>query len=158
MRCFDRPSGQNQGSSIRLPRRTPTFRPAKQFTFDAALGTGRRQTGEAIGAQANTAKYLAAEAAFEAADVAVQAHGGCGVAREYDVERYFREARLTRLVPITQELALNYMGEQRARTSAVVLTMPGNDYTSRTTTLDTGKPSNDAKDYHDFTDRTYIHT
>jgi acyl-CoA dehydrogenase len=56
-------------------------------------------------------KYLAAEAAFEAADAAVQAHGGFGVAREYDVERYQREARLTRLVPITQQLALNFIGE-----------------------------------------------
>lgn len=55
------------------------------------------------------AKYLAAEVAFEA-DVAVQAHGGFEVAREYDVERYFREARLTRLVPITQRLVLNYLG------------------------------------------------
>jgi acyl-CoA dehydrogenase len=51
------------------------------------------------------------DAAFEAADAAVQTHGGFGVAREYDVERYFREARLTRLVPITQELVLNYVGE-----------------------------------------------
>jgi acyl-CoA dehydrogenase len=56
-------------------------------------------------------KVLAAEAAFEAADAAVQTHGGFGIAREYDVERYFREARLTRLVPITQQLALNFIGE-----------------------------------------------
>jgi acyl-CoA dehydrogenase len=62
------------------------------------------------GVHANTAKYLAAEAAFEAADIAVQAHGGFGVAREYDVERYMREARLTRLVPIAQELVLNFLG------------------------------------------------
>jgi hypothetical protein len=51
-------------------------------------------------------------AAFEAADAAVQTHGGFGVAREYDVERYLREARLTRLVPVTQQLALNYLGER----------------------------------------------
>jgi len=66
----------------------------------------------AAGAEANVAKYLAAEAAFEAADAAVQTHGGFGVAREYDVERYFREARLTRLVPVTQQLALNFLGER----------------------------------------------
>lgn len=58
------------------------------------------------------AEYLAAEGAFEAADAAVQTHGGFGVAREYDVERYFREARLTRLVPVTEQLALNYLGER----------------------------------------------
>ena len=64
-----------------------------------------------LGAYANAAKFLAADAAYEAADAAVQTHGGFGIATEYDVERYFREARLTRLVPITQQLALNYLGE-----------------------------------------------
>lgn len=82
---------------------------AKRFTFDAAVRTDDDR--RAVGERANTAKYLAAEAAFDAADAAVQAHGGRSVAREYDVERYFREARLARLVPITQELALNYLGE-----------------------------------------------
>lgn len=57
------------------------------------------------------AKYLSAEAAFEAADAAVQTHGGRGVAHAYDVKRYFREARLTRLVPSMEELVLNYLGE-----------------------------------------------
>nr|WP_264556231.1 acyl-CoA dehydrogenase family protein [Halocatena marina] len=82
---------------------------AKSFTFDAAGRTDDAQS--VVGTRANTAKYLTAEAAFDAADTAVQAHGGRGVARAYDAERYFREARLTRLVPITQELALNYLGE-----------------------------------------------
>ena len=63
------------------------------------------------GEQANTAKYLAAEACFAAADAAVQTHGGFGYAREYHVERYFREARLQRLAPIPQEMVLNYVAE-----------------------------------------------
>jgi len=60
---------------------------------------------------ANIAKYLAAEASFAAADQALQTHGGMGYATEYDVERYFREARLARLAPISQEMVLNYLAE-----------------------------------------------
>jgi acyl-CoA dehydrogenase len=57
------------------------------------------------------AKYLAADAAFQAADRAVQTHGGFGYASEYHVERYFREARLQRLAPLPQEMILNYLSE-----------------------------------------------
>lgn len=75
------------------------------------MATRTHEERSVVGASANTAKYLAAEAAFTAADATVQTHGGRGIAREYDVERYLREARLTQLVPITQELGLNYIGE-----------------------------------------------
>ena len=61
--------------------------------------------------QANTAKYLAAEAAFRATDQAIQTLGGFGYAKEFHVERYFREARLMKIAPITQEMALNYLAE-----------------------------------------------
>jgi acyl-CoA dehydrogenase len=61
---------------------------------------------------ANTAKYLAAEAAFFAADQAVQTHGGLGYATEYHVERYWREARLQRLVPVSQEMTCNFVAQQ----------------------------------------------
>jgi acyl-CoA dehydrogenase len=57
------------------------------------------------------AKYLAAEAGFFAADRAVQTHCGYGYAKEYHVERYFREARVLRLGPVSQELILAYLGE-----------------------------------------------
>lgn len=107
---FDRPIGKNQAIQHPLAAGFSRVQAAKQFTFTAATQTDT-QDSKAVGAWANTAKYLASEATFEAADAAVQTHGGRGVAREYDVERYFREARLTRLVPITQELALNYLGE-----------------------------------------------
>ncbi len=107
---FDRRIGANQAIQHPLAAAHSRVQAAKLYTYDAARRTEADR--ETVGARANTAKYLAAEAAFEAADAAVQTHGGRGVAREYDVERYFREARLTRLVPITQELALNYIGER----------------------------------------------
>ena len=106
---FGRAIGTNQAIQHPLAAAFARVQAAKQFTFDAATRTDDEQ--KTVGVSANTAKYLAAEACFDAADAAVQTHGGRGIAREYDVERYFREARLTRLVPITQELALNYLGE-----------------------------------------------
>ncbi|NEU58651.1 acyl-CoA dehydrogenase family protein [Halorussus sp. MSC15.2] len=106
---FGRPVGKNQSIQHPLADAHARVQAAKQMTYDAADATGG--SSEEIGARANMSKYLAAEACFEAADAAVQTHGGFGVATEYDVERYFREARLTRLVPITQQLALNYIGE-----------------------------------------------
>jgi len=108
---FGRPIGRNQAIQHPLAEAYMQLHAAKQLTYDAASRAGDAPR-ERVGVLANTAKYLAAEAAFEAADAAVQTHGGFGVAREYDVERYFREARLTRLVPITQQLALNYVAER----------------------------------------------
>ena len=67
--------------------------------------------GLPCGAEANMAKWLAADAAFDAADQAVQTHGGFGYAREFHVERYWREARIMRLAPISQEMILNYVTE-----------------------------------------------
>jgi len=106
---FDRKIGKNQAIQHPLAEAYAQLQAAKQIVYNAAdqlEQSSKRDTG----IHANMAKYLAAEAAFEAADTAVQTHGGFGVAREYDVERYLREARLTRLVPITQQLALNYIG------------------------------------------------
>lgn len=68
--------------------------------------------GEHCGAEANAAKYLAAEAGFDACDASLQAHGGFGYAREYHIERLWREARLFRLAPISQEMVLNYLSER----------------------------------------------
>ena len=61
------------------------------------------------GEQANMAKLLAADAGYAAADAAMQTHGGMGYAKEYDVERYWREARLMRIAPVSQEMVLNYI-------------------------------------------------
>jgi acyl-CoA dehydrogenase len=61
--------------------------------------------------EANAGKYLAAEAGFFAADAALTVHGGYGYGKEFHVERYFREARLMKIAPISQEMVLNYMAE-----------------------------------------------
>jgi len=108
---FGGPIGANQAIQHPLAEAYADLLAAKKVIYDAADRLDGLDRTEA-GAEANVAKYLAAEAAFEAADAAVQTHGGFGVAREYDVERYLREARLTRLVPVTQQLALNYLGER----------------------------------------------
>lgn len=106
---FGRKIGKNQAIQHPLAEAFAQVQAAKQVVYNAADQIHKVDRNEA-GIQANMAKYLAAEAAWKAADVAVQTHGGFGIAREYDVERYLREARLTRLVPITQELALNFLG------------------------------------------------
>jgi acyl-CoA dehydrogenase len=109
---FDRPIGKNQSIQHPLAEAYMNLQAAKHVTFGAARAVDDdEESSKHIGARANTAKFLSAKACFEAADAAVQTHGGFGVAREYDVERYFREARLTRLVPITQQLVLNYVSE-----------------------------------------------
>jgi acyl-CoA dehydrogenase len=109
---FGRPVGANQAVQHPLAEAHVRLGAAKCLVHSGAARADRADADRAeVGVHANAAKYLAADACFEAADAAVQAHGGRGVAREYDVERYLREARLTRLVPVTQELALNYLGE-----------------------------------------------
>lgn len=108
---FGRPIGQNQAIQHPLAEAYARVHAAKQMVYSAASAVENEADAKIIGARANISKFLAADAAFEAADAAVQTHGGFGVAREYDVERFFREARLTRLVPITQQLVLNFIGE-----------------------------------------------
>lgn len=103
---FDRPIGQNQGLAFPLAEAQMRLDAAKLMTLKAAE---LYDAGLKCGREANTAKYLAADAAFNAADRAVQTMGGYGYAAEYDVERYFREARIFRLAPISQELVLAYV-------------------------------------------------
>ena len=76
-------------------------------------GSGGRQIdrNEPCGEEANTAKYLAAEAGFLAADRAMQTFGGLGYATEYNVERYWRESRVIRIAPVSQEMTLNYLAQ-----------------------------------------------
>ncbi|GGL65937.1 acyl-CoA dehydrogenase family protein [Halocalculus aciditolerans] len=108
---FDEQIGSNQAIQHPLAEAHAQTQAAKGMVYSAASAANDSANAKDVGARANMSKFLAAKAAFEAADAAVQTHGGFGIAREYDVERYFREARLTRLVPITQQLALNYIGE-----------------------------------------------
>ena len=105
---FDRPIGQNQGLAFPLADARMRLRGAELAVRDASA---RYDNGLPCGEAANTAKYLAAEAGYLAADRALQTHGGMGYATEYDVERYWREARLMRIAPVSQEMVLNYVSE-----------------------------------------------
>ena len=105
---FNRPIGMNQGIQFPLAEAFTQLEAAELMARKAAWLYDR---GEACGKEANMAKFLCAEAGFEAADRAVQTLGGFGYAKEYDVERYFREARLMRIVPVSQEMILAYIGE-----------------------------------------------
>ena len=105
---FDRPIGQNQGIAFPLAEALTRLDAARLMARQAAW---LYDTGRPCGREANMAKFLCADAGFAAADVAVQTHGGMGYAKEYHVERYFREARLMRLAPISQEMVLNYVAQ-----------------------------------------------
>jgi len=105
---FGRPIGQNQ--SIQHPLADARMR-LDAAELMAQKAAWLHDNGLPCAAEANTAKYLAGEASFLAADRALQTHGGYGYAREYHVERYFREARLMRIAPISEEMILNYMAE-----------------------------------------------
>ncbi len=107
-RVFDRPIGANQGIQFPLARAYAHLRAADLMRYRAAeLYDG----GERCGAEANMAKLLAADAAWEAANACLQTHGGFGFAREYDVERKFRETRLYQVAPISTNLVLAYLGQ-----------------------------------------------
>jgi acyl-CoA dehydrogenase len=103
---FDRPIGKNQAIAFPLARAHMELQAAALVIADAAW---RYDRGLPCGEQANTAKFLAAEAGYQAADQAVQTLGGMGYASEYHVERYWREARLMRLAPVSQEMVQNYV-------------------------------------------------
>ena len=106
---FGRPIGQNQGLAVPLADSHARLRAAELVVREASW---RYDHGLPCGEQANLAKYLAADAAFDAADRALQTHGGFGYAKEYDVERYWREARLMRIAPVSQEMVLNYVSSK----------------------------------------------
>jgi acyl-CoA dehydrogenase len=105
---FDRPIGMNQGVAFPLAEALMRLDAAELTARHAAW---RYDNGLSCAREANTAKYLCAEAGFQAADQAIQTHGGMGYAKEYHVERYFREARLMRLAPVSQEMVLNHVSQ-----------------------------------------------
>lgn len=105
---FDRPIGKNQGIAFPLATAVTQLDAADLMTRKAAWLLDNNMP---CGKEANMAKWLAAEAGFYAADCAIQTHGGFGYAREYHVERYWREARLMKLAPISQEMILNFVSE-----------------------------------------------
>jgi acyl-CoA dehydrogenase len=105
---FGRPIGQNQGIQFPIARAHMQLAAARLMRDRAAALFDR---GDACGAEANTAKYLASEAAWEAANVAMTTFGGYGMAADYDVERKFRECRLHLVAPISNNLILSYVGQ-----------------------------------------------
>lgn len=105
---FGRLIGANQAIAHPLAQAHMQLKAAMQM---AALAAWRYDNGLECGEQANTAKYLAAEASYFAADQALQTHGGLGYASEYHVERYWREARLQRIAPVSQEMTCNFIAQ-----------------------------------------------
>ncbi|MFO0186791.1 MAG: acyl-CoA dehydrogenase family protein [Alphaproteobacteria bacterium] len=106
---FGRPIGPNQGIQHPLARVWAQLEAAGLLTMKAAA---LYDAGRDCGAEANAAKYLAAEAGFAAAEAAVLTHGGMGYAQEYQVERYFRESMIPRIAPVSRELILSHIAEK----------------------------------------------
>ena len=105
---FDRPIGQNQGIQFPLADSYARLAAAEQIAIKAAW---LYDQGKPCGAESNMAKYLGGDAGFQATDRAVQTHGGFGYAAEFMVERYFRESRLMRIAPISENLILAQLAE-----------------------------------------------
>jgi acyl-CoA dehydrogenase len=105
---FGRPIGQNQGVQFPLARAYVELEAADMMCRRAAA---RFENGEECGADANMAKLLASEATWNAAEASLQTHGGFGFAREYGIERKWREARLYQVAPISTNLILSHVGQ-----------------------------------------------
>jgi acyl-CoA dehydrogenase len=109
---FDRPIGQNQAIAHPLAMAWAKLEAAEAMCLKAAW---LFDSGQPCGAESNTAKLLAAEAGFEACDAALQTHGGYGYAKEFHVERLWREVRLYKIAPVSQQMTLNYISEHVLR-------------------------------------------
>ena len=105
---FDRPIGQNQGVQFPIADNYIETEAANLMRWKACALFDAHQS---CGAEANMAKYLAAKASWEAANVCLQTHGGFGFACEYDIERKFRETRLYQVAPISTNLIYSYVAE-----------------------------------------------
>jgi acyl-CoA dehydrogenase len=105
---FGRPIGQNQGIQFPIARAYANMRAAGLMVNEALR---RFEADEPCGPEANMAKMLAADASFEAANAAIQTHGGFGFAEDFDIERKFRETRLYQVAPISTNLILSYLAE-----------------------------------------------
>jgi alkylation response protein AidB-like acyl-CoA dehydrogenase len=105
---FGRPIGRNQGVQVPIARAHAASEAAWLMVGKAAA---LFEAGLPCGAEANMAKLLAADAAWAAADMCVQTHGGFGFAEDFDIERKFRETRLYQVAPISTNLILSYLAE-----------------------------------------------
>jgi acyl-CoA dehydrogenase len=106
---FGRPIGQNQSIAHPLAKSWAELEAANLMVFKAA---SLYDAGVPCAAEANAAKYLAAEAAFAACEAAVLTHGGMGYAKEFHVERYLREVMITRIAPVSPQMILNFIAEK----------------------------------------------
>ena len=107
---FGRPIGQNQGIQFPISK---AFCDLEAASLMVNKAVEKFDSGEQdIGAEANIGKYLAAEASFKCGDVCIQTFGGYGFAKDYNIERKFRETRLYRVAPISTNLILSYVGEK----------------------------------------------
>jgi acyl-CoA dehydrogenase len=106
---FDRPIGRNQAIQHPLARCWIELEAAHLMVLKAA---SLYDAGKSCGAEANAAKYLAAEAGFSACEQAILTHGGMGYAKEYHVERYLREAWIPRIAPVSPQLILCFIAEK----------------------------------------------
>ena len=106
---FDRPIGANQAIAHPLAREWAELEAAELLAMKAAW---LYDQGRPCGKEANAAKYLAGEAGFRACDAALQTHGGFGYSKEFHVERIWREVRLFRIAPVSQEMCLNFIAER----------------------------------------------
>ncbi|PYS29871.1 MAG: acyl-CoA dehydrogenase [Acidobacteria bacterium] len=105
---FGRPIGANQGIQFPIAKAYAHVEAADLMRFEAAAKYDRK---EKCGAEANMAKLLASEASWEAADVCMSTYGGYGFARDYDVERKFRETRLFVAAPVSNNMVLAFLGQ-----------------------------------------------
>ncbi len=106
---FGRPIGQNQGIQHPLAKAWMQVEAAALMVFKAATLFDQ---GLECGVEANSAKYLAAEAGYEACQTAVMSMGGMGYAQEYHVERYLREVLIPRIAPVSPHQIMNYIAER----------------------------------------------
>ncbi len=106
---FGRAIGQNQGIQHPLAKCWIDLEAAELLAYNAAM---LYDADRECGAQANAAKYLAAEAGFHACEQAMLTHGGMGYAKEYHVERYMREMMIPRIAPVSREMIFNYIAER----------------------------------------------
>jgi alkylation response protein AidB-like acyl-CoA dehydrogenase len=105
---FGRPIGQNQGVQFPIAK---AYAASEAAALMVERASQLYEAGQPCGKEANMAKYLAADASWQAADMCLQTHGGFGFAEEYDVERKFRETRLYQVAPISTNLILSYLAE-----------------------------------------------
>jgi acyl-CoA dehydrogenase len=109
---FGRPIGQNQGIQHPLAERWVELEAAELLVLRAAAAYDAHDKPEMVGAYANAAKYYAGEVGSKACETAMLTHGGMGYAKEFHVERFFRESQIARIAPVMSQLILSNIAER----------------------------------------------